>query len=347
MKLQSILLLGACLSLQAMAEVPADSFLGDWKGSVKLGSSQKEVTLCMIPLGNDRYEARFFEELGKQDQPLFFITGTIKGDSDKAEIKFLDNDALSLDKVQKAVSGGVVLDANLWSGTISKGNLNGVIAGKQEGSFTFKKTTRTSPTIGLKPPEGAVVLFDGTEKSKENFIEHGNNQAIRWEIKEGGALEVNGGNIIPKKGFGDCTLHLEFRSPFYPDRFGQARGNSGVYINGAYELQVLDSYGLPGWDNECGGIYQISRPAVNACFPPMQWQTYDIDFTMPRFDAEGKKVKNGRVTIKLNGTAIHQDLELPKATAGAINPSERDLVGFLLQDHGDKVQFRNIWVLEK
>jgi hypothetical protein len=104
---------------------------------------------------------------------------------------------------------------------------------------------------------------------------------------------------------------------------------------------------LPGWDNECGGIYQISRPAVNACFPPMQWQTYDIDFTMARFDAEGKKVKNGRVTIKHNGIAIHQDLELSKATPGAINPSERDLVGILLQDHGDKVQFRNIWVLEK
>ena len=347
MKLQLVLSLGACLCLQAMAQAPSDSFLGDWECSVTLGSSNKEVAVCMIPLGNNRYEARFFEEFGKQDEPLFYITGTIKGDPDKATIKFLDLDALNLDKVREPASGGVILEASLWTGDISQGNLKGVIAGKQSGSFALKKTSRSSPTLGLEPPKDAVILFDGTEKAKDNFKEHGNNQQIRWEIKEGGALEVNGGNIIPKQGFGDCTLHLEFRSPLYPDRFGQARGNSGVYINGAYELQILDSYGLPGWDNECGGIYQISRPAVNACLTPMQWQTYDIDFTMPRFDATGKKVKNGRATIKHNGITIHEDLELPNATAGAMNPSERDLVGFLLQDHGDKVQFRNIWVLEK
>lgn len=346
MKLKLAFLMGAALCMQASAQMTTeDPFFGDWEGTVKIGSDSQKVAVCMIPLGGDRYEARFFEEFGKQDNPLFFITGTISGNFDRAEAKFLDHDALQLGKVKNSAKGGVLFDTSLWVGTASKGKLTGKISGNREGTFSLKSTVRQSPTLGLELG-AATVLFDGTESSLSNWVEHGNNQPIRWELKDG-ALEVAGGNIIPKKGFGDCKMHIEFRSPYYPDRFGQARGNSGVYVNGAYEIQVLDSYGLPGVDNECGGIYQISRPAVNACLPPTFWQTYDIEFTAPRFDAEGKKVKNARLNVVQNGILIYNDLELPHATAGAINPSERDVVGLLLQDHGDKVQFRNIWVYEK
>lgn len=340
MKLELTLLLGAALCLQVAAQTPSDPFFGDWTGSVNINGAYKEVAVCMIPLGNNRYEARFFNEFGKQDNPLYMIVGEIND----GKAKFLDHDALQFGKVKSSTKGGVILDTTLWTGTIKDTVLKGTIAGNTDGTWTLKKIERKSPTLGMKPIDGAVVLFDGT--STDAFKEHGNNNAVRWEIKDN-AMEVKGGNIIPKKGFGDCVMHIEFRSPYTPDRFGQARGNSGVYVNGAYEVQVLDSYGLPGVDNECGGIYQISRPAVNACFPPSYWQTYDIDFTAPRFDADGKKTANARLTVHQNGIKIYDDLELPKATAGAINPSERDLVGFLLQDHGDKVQYRNIWVLEK
>ncbi|MBO7391224.1 MAG: DUF1080 domain-containing protein [Verrucomicrobia bacterium] len=341
--LGAVLLALPAFSLQVSAQNAADPFYGDWEGTVKYNGKTQQVAVCMIPLGNNNYEARFFKEFGKQDDPLFFITGQIKDSS----AKFINHDAFSFDNVKYDTQDGIVLDATLWTGEVKNNTLKGKLGGKDKGIFDLKKTLRTSPTMGKAAPEGARILFDGTEASKENFLDNGTKNAIRWELKDNGALEVNGGDIIPKKGFNDCVMHIEFRSPYYPDRFGQARGNSGVYINGAYEIQVLDSYGLPGLDNDCAGIYQIQRPAVNVCFPPDYWQTYDIDFTMPRFDADGKKTANGRLTLLHNGVKVYDNLELPHATPGAINPGERDQVGLLLQDHGDKVQYRNIWVLEK
>jgi hypothetical protein len=145
--------------------------------------------------------------------------------------------------------------------------------------------------------------------------------------------------------FGDHTLHIEFRTPFMPHARGQGRGNSGVYIHSRYECQVLDSFGLEGKDNECGGIYSISEPDVNMCLPPLAWQTYDIDFTAARYE-NGKKVKNARVTIKHNGVVIHEDLELSKGTPGK-DPEGPEPAGVFLQDHGNPVVFRNVWVVER
>ena len=127
---------------------------------------------------------------------------------------------------------------------------------------------------------------------------------------------------------------------------GQGRGNSGMYIQGRYEVQVLDSFGLDGKNNECGGIYSISEPKVNMCLPPLSWQTYDYDFTAAKYDADGKKVKNARVTIKHNGVVIHDDLELPNHTPG--KHPEADSPGLLyLQGHGNPFVYRNVWVVEK
>ena len=148
-----------------------------------------------------------------------------------------------------------------------------------------------------------------------------------------------------KEKFGDHLLHIEFRTPFKPTGRGQDRGNSGVYIQGRYECQVLDSFGLEGENNECGGIYSIAKPLVNACFPPLTWQTYDIDFTAARYE-EGKKVKNARVTIKHNGILIHDDIELTHGTPGK-NPEGPDPDVIYLQGHGNPVVYRNIWVVKK
>jgi len=124
----------------------------------------------------------------------------------------------------------------------------------------------------------------------------------------------------------------------------QSRGNSGVYVQGRYEVQVLDSFAEPPADNYCGGIYKIAAPLVNACLPPGEWQTYDITFYAPRYDDSGKKIKNAQITVYHNGTLIHDKLELPHPTPGGVSETEAKTGPLYLQNHGDAVQYRNIWV---
>jgi hypothetical protein len=131
-----------------------------------------------------------------------------------------------------------------------------------------------------------------------------------------------------------------------PSARGQGRGNSGVYIQSRYECQVLDSFGLEGENNECGAIYTIAKPAVNMCFPPLSWQTYDIDFTAARYGDHSNKTRNARVTIKHNGIVIHQNLELSSSTPGQ-HPEGPEHDSLFLQNHGNPVVFRNIWVVDR
>lgn len=196
------------------------------------------------------------------------------------------------------------------------------------------RTTRRSPTLEAKPPEGAVVLFDGSS-------------AEAWEKGkvENGLLLATG--CTSKQRFADYSLHLEFRTPYMPTARGQQRGNSGIYHSGRWETQILDSFGLEGKDNECGGIYSVSKPRLNMCLPPLAWQTYDVDFTAAKFDAAGARVAWPRITVRLNGVLVHEDLELPKEFTTAA-PLSVPLAGpegpVFLQDHGNPVVFRNIWV---
>ena len=200
-----------------------------------------------------------------------------------------------------------------------------------EGTWTLKRVERKSPTLAAKPPEGAVVLFDGT--TAENF-EHGTLLPDKNLLSE----------ATSKQGFGDYALHVEFRLSYMPFAREQARSNSGVYLHDCYEIQVLDSFGLEGENNECGGFYQLRKPDVNMCFPPLAWQTYDVKFTAPKYEG-GKKVANAKVEVRHNGVVIHPEFELAHATPGRQDegPAPRP---FYLQGHGNKVEYRNIWVKE-
>lgn len=197
---------------------------------------------------------------------------------------------------------------------------------------TLKKVDRKSPTLGASPPAGAVVLFDGTN-------------ADAWENgKTEGDLLVNN-NLLSHQKFGDYRIHLEFRTPYKPLDRGQGRGNSGVYHQGRYETQVLDSFGLEGADNECGGIYRVAKSRVNACFPPLRWQTYDVDFTAARFDEAGKKTANARMTVRLNGILVHENQEVPGPTGAAKLKEGPEPGPIYIQHHGNPVFYRNIWVV--
>jgi hypothetical protein len=204
-------------------------------------------------------------------------------------------------------------------------------------------STSGSPASADKRDGKKIVLFDGKDTSA---WQHEDGSAARWEIVDG-AMQVKGGDIFTKEKFGDCKVHVEFRVPKYPPEVtGQARGNSGVYLMGRYEVQVLDSYGLQSGTQDCGAIYLQKAPDVNACLPPEEWQTYDIDFVAPRFDASGTKIAKPRISVVQNGKVIHKDIEINGPTkAGDHNEVPGD--GPLrLQDHGNPVRYRNIWVVK-
>ena len=198
---------------------------------------------------------------------------------------------------------------------------------------TLKKVERKSPTMGAKPPAGAVVLFDGT--SADQFI--GGRMTPDGLLMEG---------PTSKQKFQNATYHAEFLLPFMPSDRGQGRGNSGFYAQGRYETQILDSFGLEGKNNECGGIYGVAEPKVNMCLPPLAWQTYDVDLVPAEFK-DGQKVKNARITVRHNGVLIHDNVEIPHGTTAAPVKEGPEPGPVYLQNHGCPVRFRNVWVVEK
>jgi len=214
------------------------------------------------------------------------------------------------------------------------GKLTGTFSGELgEGTFEASKTEQKPRSLGAKPPKNAIVLFDG--KNANGWDQ------MSWPITPEGALQVGKGNIRTKEKLSNFKLHLEFRTPYMPAATGQARGNSGVYLQGKYEVQVLDSFGLyPLQDNDCAAIYHVRAPESNACLPPMEWQTYEITYV----DGNSGTKEPPTITVLQNGVTVIDHAKIPANMVESGNGGGDPQSGFLmLQDHGNPVQFRNIW----
>jgi hypothetical protein len=217
----------------------------------------------------------------------------------------------------------------------------------QYGDISDLKLAKPEDKVDVKsaaPPKNAIILFDG--KNLDNWNKTEGKDKPAWKLLKGGIIQVHGGNIMTKEKFGNSfKLHVEFRVPYLPDKKGQERGNSGVYVQGRYEVQVLDSYGLDSKDNDCGAIYGVAAPKVNACKAPTVWQSYDIEFHAPRCE-NGKKVEAARMTVHQNGILIHDNVKITKDNTTAGLGGDICKPGpIMLQDHGNPVQYRNIWLV--
>tara|TARA_B100000963_G_scaffold349581_1_gene358811 strand:+ start:249 stop:1295 length:1047 start_codon:yes stop_codon:yes gene_type:complete len=333
----SVLLLMSSSSVSQANIEPIPPFMGDWEGGwvdapQKDGNARNNPGLVarVIGLGNNRYEIQILEEFDK-----------------RADFK------VKTEEVWK--NGKMTFDQNGYSGKITNDSFIGKKAGGAfDTPFSLKRVHRTSPTTGKKAPENAVVLFDG---SNLDAWERRGGGDPTWLTKDG-YFEVLpkkdnnnvGGSIKTRQSFGDVKVHLEFRLPYEPEHRGQKRANSGFFLPGGYEIQILDSYGLAGMWNECGALYKQSPPRVNMCWAPGVWQTFDVEFKRLRRDSEGNKVDHAEFTVWHNGVKIHNSFQIEGATSNTQKGRELGESGknggLSLQDHSNKIQFRNIWVVE-
>ncbi len=299
----------------ALTEKEADTdfaYQGEYSGTLQPEGEEFKYGVQVIALGEGQFRAVGF-------------AGGLPGDGWNEEYKEEVEGKLSGDTVEFVSERGKGV---LKSGAIEIYSVDGTLVG------TVKKVTRKSPTLGKKPPEGAVVLFDGT--TPKHFK--------NGKLTKAGLLEQG---VTSHQLFGDVHLHLEFQLSYMPTARGQQRSNSGCYLQGRYEVQILDSFGLSGEDNECGAVYSTKKPRINMCFPPLSWQTYDIDFTAAKYDAEGKKTAPARLTVRHNGVLVQKDVPVPQATRAAPVKESAEDGPIFIQDHNNPLRFRNIWLVEK
>ena len=211
------------------------------------------------------------------------------------------------------------------------------------------KAPVVTPGTGTKAPSDAIVLFDGSNLSE--FVSAKDSSAAMWTVNRDSSMTVapSKGDIRTRRSFGDCQLHLEFRAPVVVKGEGQGRGNSGIFFQDRYELQVLDCYQNTTYSNgQTAAVYKQTIPLANACKKPGEWQTYDIIYTAPRFNKDSILVSHGYVTVLQNGILVQNHTEI-KGTTEYIGLPKNIAHGkapIKLQDHGDLVSYRNIWIRE-
>ncbi len=286
---------------------------GEYVGRAALpGLGSRLVGLQVIALGEGKFNG------------VLYRGGLPGAGWDRSERIELDGQTLSYGTQLVGYVGSILINGS----TATFYNAEGNVAGH------LQRTFRVSPTMGAHPPSNATVLFSEHTKELDQFT--------NAKLTKEGYLHSG---TMTKMPVGDFRLHAEFRTPYMPNARGQARGNSGIYIQQRYEMQILDSFGLEGIENECGAVYRQTRPDLNMCLPPLAWQTYDLYFTAPRWSEDGKtKTANARITLFHNGVAVHYRRELPTKTGAgkAEGPQEFPIN---IQDHGNPVALRNVWIV--
>jgi hypothetical protein len=308
---------------------------GEYAGEV---GAELPIGIQVIALGNHEFEGVLYEGglpgRGWNESTVFHV----KGKTHDERVTFHGVHGERLMFANANLNGSIRDGVFTGEAHIFRNRLDDV-------SFRLAKLHRKSPTLGAKPPDQAVVLFDGTDV--DNWKD--------GRFVAGKLLDVG---TTSKLDFGSIRLHLEFRCPFMPTARGMARGNSGVYVKQEWELQIVDSF---GWHHEnrkferlskfgrCGGIHEMIGPRINMSFPPLSWQTYDIDFTMTEFDASGLKTSPAMMTVRHNGVLIYDEYVLPPVPPGRdeSQSKERHRGPIYLQDHGNPVRFRNIWIVHR
>ncbi len=279
----------------------------------------------VYPLGHDAFRVRFVRTLMHRGPEIFAADAHKVGDR-------------------------LVFASDAAKGEITEDGMRGYFRFDDEWvAFVLKEYVMESPSLGAAAPEDAVVLFDGTSVDRW-ATRHGEQNPPAEMIDDSLVIIPGGGEGRPDNGiysdhhFEDVFLHIEFRLEYEPERRGQGRSNSGVYFQGADEIQVLDSFGLEGYWDECGSIYRVAAPQANLTAPPLQWQTYDAIYRAPRFNADGSLSENGIISVYHNGFRIHHEQVLPVAdSASRRNQTPGPLH---LQDHGHPIRYRNIWLID-
>ena len=331
----------APIRTQSVAEAGPDFALqGEYVGYLERDGDREMFGVQVIAMGKGSFEARGYRGglpgAGWDRSAKLRYSG--KGDGKTASLAPAKDEAPRLILIAR---GGDIPEMECRE---VPAGLKGDGVGKVVGRLF--RVIRKSPTLMEKPPKEAVVLFDGT--SGGSFRTRSDKPV---DATKDGCLRLGPGcgGLDTKQPFGSCRLHIEFRLPFEPENRGQDRGNSGCYLQSRVEVQVLDSFGLEGTMGECGGMYGVSDPDVNMCFPPLSWQTYDIEFTEAKYDSAGKRIANARMTVRHNGVLVHPDREIARkdgevlpAAPEAFGPGKKPLH---LQDHGHEILYRNIWLI--
>jgi len=318
-----LLLASAALTGVGFAAAPSEAVVqGFYEGACAGQQGEKEFEARVVALGHGKYHVFVRQPLGGGKVAKFELEGKTEGDA----VRF----------VGKGESAA-------WVASYADGTIKGTCGPGT--TLQTKRVVRRSPTFDAKPPEGAIVLLDGKDFDEltKNRLPGGAEQP--WKLVADGGIEVPRGGMTSKRQFdGSYKLHVEFKIPFLPTAGGQGRGNSGVFLTNSDEIQVLDSFGMTTYKGGgCGGIYAYKDPDAFdqfslASFPPLEWQTYDVQYRVQKKD--GKPVGNPRVTVLHNGIKIHDNFEIHGAVIG-YSPKGK----FHFQDHGNPVEYRNIWVL--
>jgi hypothetical protein len=300
-------------------QFPGYIYQGEYVGQINQSHHERiDIGLQIASIGRNEFRAMLYE-------------GGLPGDV----LLSRDLDIKSYELKGKYEQNHIILEGEITLIFVyNEGKIN-LYNGYGESVGFIEKVFRESTTLGMKPPKNAIVLFDGSDL---------NHFTPETQMDENGLL-VQGATT--RQNFGDKRIHIEAKLGFMPEHINENRANSGIYIQNRYEVQILDSFAQPVFVYGNGALYNEVKPKINVSYPPLRWQTYDIFFRAPRFDEDGTKLENARLTVYLNGVLIHEQVELESGT-GAGGRREEVVAGELvLQNHGgDPVRFRNIWIVE-